>query len=117
MINIRFTDAWLTANPSLTKGFLLSLGDNDYPVPSNSRYSTDPSRAVVNGSLTQINLRPGETFSIQNEIFETLVKSNESGGDTNLITRILHFVNMGVLQVMQGTTPLTSKQIVNYTAP
>lgn len=122
MIHIRIKQSYVDANPwimSNPAAFSLHLGDDDYPIPSVSRNLSNIADAIRNGSPTQINLRPGHSFLIENEIFEMLVKSAGGGGDTNLVNRLIYFINRGVVEVLQnGTgTALTAKQVINYTAP
>lgn len=119
MIHIRIKAAYVASNPAIAANpaaFILHLGDDDYPVPSISRDLSNIDEAVRNGSPTQINLRPGHVFEIEDEIFETLVKSAEGGGDTNLISRLVYFINRGVVEVLQdgSGTPLTAKQVIKY---
>lgn len=123
MILIKLTDSFVANNSIAStnpKSFILHLGDDDFVIPSNSRHnltSISIEDAVRNGSPYQINLRPYETFEIDDEVFENLVTSSKAGGDTVMVNRLLHFVSAGVIEVWkQGSAPMTAKQLLNFTA-
>lgn len=121
MILIKIKDTYVASNPTIAanpNAFILHLGDDDFAIPSSSRNLGSIDSAVRTGSPYQINLKPYEEFGIDDTVFESLVDSAKQGGDTSFINRILHFVNVGVLEVRQdGGSPLTSKQVLAYTAP
>jgi hypothetical protein len=121
MILIKIKDSYVAASSVIQqnpRAFILHLGDDDFVVPSVSRDLTTLDNALENGSPYQINLRPYEDFAIDDQVFQNLVNNSKAGGDTSLVNRILHFVNINVLEVRQdGGAPLTANAILNYTAP
>jgi hypothetical protein len=121
VVNISFTPTALASHPVIStapaNAFALQLGPISnvlIPRPINAS-SADPIR---NGSAFQINLRPGETFLIEDADFEVLVSNARNGGDVSFLTRLLDLIYENVLQVQQDNgAPLTPKQVLNYTAP
>lgn len=124
MVVIRLTDDFVADDPVASKApwaYLFVLGNDKNIIPSSSRNSSTSLGAIRNGSPFQINLSPGCDFEIDNTIFQNLVNNATGGGNTELINRILHYVNKDVIEVVtveSGTsTVLTAKQILAYTAP
>lgn len=121
MVNLRLTDTFVSTNPAVVAAgnhFILSLGNDKTMVPSISRSLATPEMAIRNGSPFQINLQPGCDFSIDDVIFENIVKNASGGGSSEFLNRLLHYVNTSVVQVSQDSAaPLTAKQILAYTAP
>ena len=121
MINISLTSSFVSGTPIIQadpRHFLLQLGPiTNTIIPSSSKVNppSDPQR---DGGTFQINLRPDETFSFENEVFQSLVENATQGGDTSFLTRILYLIDKGVIQITQdGGPPLTAKAILAYTAP
>ena len=121
MINISFTPYALTQHPLLStvpqNAFALQLGPvSNVLIPRPG--SISPGDPLRNGSAFQIDLRLGETFELEDVIFEILVDNAKAGGDVSFLNRLLQYVNSNILQVQQDNqAPLTSEQILAYTAP
>jgi len=134
MINIRINPDWAYENydaesddppvPSANlKGipvnqFTLAIGDDRYPILSGSRASGEPR----NSGSFQINLSVNSDFQIQDHMFETLVKSSEGGGGTDLVMKILYYASTPadtpvILVTQDDGDAMTPAQIMDYTAP
>lgn len=121
MVNISLTAYSLANHPVISKApsnaFFVELGPITHVLVTRPRgnSSADPLR---NGNPFQIQLRPYESFSLEDSIFEALVDNAKNGGDVSFINKLMQLVNLNVVQVTQDNgTPLTSKQILAYTAP
>lgn len=121
MVNIRLTDTFCSTNPTVVASpaaFIFVLGADKSIIPSPSRSLARFDDAIRNGSPFQINLRPGFDFSIDDTIFENLVKNSAGGGNTELLNRLLHYIVQNVIEVHQdGAAAMTAKQVLEYTAP
>lgn len=121
MVNIKLSDTYVAGNPTIAanpRNFIFSLGSDKYIIPSQSRMSGSVDQAITNASPVQINLRPYETFGIENEGFQSLVNSAKGGGDVEVLNRILFYVGVGTLEVRQDNgSPMTASAILNYVAP
>ena len=119
MINIYFTTYALTLHPviskALTGAFTLQLGPiTNVLVPRPVPSSSDPLR---NGSAFQINLRPGESFSLEDVVFEILVENAKNGGNVSFLNRLIQYVQSNILIVQQDDgTILTAEEILHYSA-
>ena len=125
MVNITITDAWVTLQETLDpkfvpNSFTIQIGEQgfEYMADSNQIMPNDPTSPGTQGGPSLVILRPYESFDIGDVEFQNLVLSAQNGGSTDFITNILYLVRRAVIEVQQdGGTPLTPKQIINYTAP
>jgi hypothetical protein len=121
MVNIRLSATFVANDPVVSanpRAYLFVLGHDKNIVPSVSRSMATIADSIRNGSPFQINLIPNEDFQIDDTIFENLVKNSAGGGNTELLNRLLHYINQGVIEVHQdGGVALTAKQVLTYTAP
>ena len=105
------SQAEISAN--LRYAFTLQIGSVSHEiVPSPSRL--DPMR---DGGEYQVNLRLDEAFEIDDAVFQSLTSF---GAEGQFILKLLDYVQTGVVEVRQSVmsaTPLTTKQILTYTAP
>lgn len=121
MIHIKIADSYVSSNPIISENpaaYILHIGDNNFPLPSTTRSLLSIEQAVRDGSPFQLNLRPYEDFSLENELFQVLVNSTRGGNDPTMMNRILFYVAQGIIEVRQDSgAPMTASGILNYTAP
>ncbi len=122
MINISITASEISRNSLIQQdpsSYVLNLGTiTKVILPSAARANSNPADPVRDGGQFFISLRPYETFPIENEVFQALVNNAVNGGEGSFLSQLIYFVNRGVVEVRQDNgSPLTSKQILSYTAP
>ena len=119
MINIYFTDYALTQHPVIStaadNSFSLQLGPiTNALIPRPVSSSVDPMR---NGSSFQINLRPHESFALEDVVFEILVDNAKNGGDVSFLNRLIQYVQSNILIVQQDNGAILSAgEILNYSS-
>jgi hypothetical protein len=122
VVNISFTANAIANDPVISvapaNSFFLQIGSISKTLIPRPSYNSagDPLR---NGNNFQINLRIGESISIEDGVFQAAVSNGVNGGDISFLSQLVQLVDQDILQVNQDdTTPgMTSAQILSYTAP
>lgn len=115
MINISIAASVVLPDGVPETAFTLELGGGFTP-PADMVRNGDPLRL---GSGWTPNVRVGETLSFDDALFQSIVTNYTAGGSsTTFLARVLFYVSQGTLEVRQDAgSPMTTKEIVTYTAP